>query len=653
MAISYDTPAARRAAILAGELTISGGDGDEAPEAPAEGATSGDASTTDAPAPEATTEGTTDAPTAEAPAEGETPAADAEQPAPEAATETAMFADLPALPEVPAILDALDENQLIDLWNELEAGFAPRREVASTREEAAFLRQLRADQDRIEQTVTARRSRVEDVTNELAELDAPRTAPERAPAFAGARMSAADVADNRPEQPAAELAPQPASPRPRVAAVASAGIEGTQMGAVMTLPEIGRAIDRAKMGEYGEVRLASIPAFEDQVLDDAGVNIPELLTGTDTDRNDRLIREGVEDFCYERAVRRASAMRANGATTEDPERPARTAAICEPLDIIREIPDAFSTAQRVAPAFPARPIGRLGFQFTPSMHLSDMASGVATWTETNQAAVDVTNTATWKPIVDVSCPTALKVKAQASVAAFRFDITTEMSLPERIGNATNAIMAQKTRNKEAGLLALIDAYCGAYSYTGVYGALPTFARALNQLITQMAYVDRLDEPNYTVFIPRAVSTLLGVDRVARAFGQDMLPVDVLTELRQMLDGVGEVIETLDAASGEPGYPLFKIQEPGDAKINIPDLAGDYRVRVVDPTGAIYGETGELNMGVTRSPDLLRQNKALYFVEDFYLLAKHGPQHWSYIDMHLCDNGARAGFLTPANCSTAS
>jgi hypothetical protein len=44
---------------------------------------------------------------------------------------------------------------------------------------------------------------------------------------------------------------------------------------------------------------------------------------------------------------------------------------------------------------------------------------------------------------------------------------------------------------------------------------------------------------------------------------------------------------------------------------------------------IYAETGEINSGTYRSTAEVRQNKAVYFTEEFLLLAKHGPTPGGY------------------------
>lgn len=629
---SFTSHEARRAALLAGEILISGGD-EDTPATPESDAPGGVAETpADTPTADAVDGMVVDAPVADAPAPDAT-AADIVDAA------DAVAADEPLLPEVPTVAETLsgvDDAELRTQWEALNEAWSARRPHAATERDVTELTRIRAEQERISAELTGRTERATSVVDGLAALDA---ATPELPAAAPAFASAAHVAAARTAQPPATQQPTGTDPKPRAVLVASAGTAEATAGSEMDWATLGLSVDAVKTAGDGSISLAKIPGF--MAMRTAGADgIPEALTDENTvRRNGELIAEAVADFRH----------RKYGAELP----PTRIAAICDPLDIIRDIPDAFVTTERVAPVFPQRPIGRLGFQFMPSMTLSQVSAGSTVWNETNQAAVDPTNPATWKPIVDITCPPIQTARAEAVTAALRFDITLEMSNPERLQNATNALMAVKTRNKEARLLTVIDSLSGKYTFTGDYGALPTFVKAVNSLTAQLASADRLDESRLTMLIPRAVSALLGTDRSARAYGQDLTPADVLTELRAGLDGVADVVETLDWGTNEPGYPLFRLQEPADPEIAIPPLAGEYRVRLFDPTGAIYGETGEMNMGVQRSPDLLRMNKSQLFVEEFFVLAKHGPQHWATIDMQLCDNGARAGLINPPSCTNLS
>lgn len=548
-----------------------------------------------------------------------------------------------ANPEALAALHATPEADLRAAYAILGSIWDRERPGAEERgaEAAQRLIEVRARQQIAAGELQRRRDAATAAADRLNQLDvggAP-ALPDPSPAFA----SAASVAGARGGQPpAAQNPPSPGPSRPRVAAVASAGPAGGGAGQEpMTLSALGAAIDAVKNSPGdGEIYLAQLPSYTDMRARVAGAAdvVPEPLSiGHGATKNDALIAEAVEDWRDRKAGRAP-----------------RQGTICGPFDIIRDIPSEFVTDEPVSDIWPSRPATRLGFQYTPSIHMSDVQAGVAGWTDANQALVDPTLQSTWKPIVDITCPTPLTVKAQAVTAALRFDNTTEMSLPERIANATKALQAQKARAKEGQLLSLLDALSSAYHFSSSYGALATLIEAVNTLLAQAEYVDRLGELEWTMIIPPGVLALLSIDRANRAYGEDIPKIDVLKELSAGLDGVTSVVETLDASTnGEPGLPFAALNPAGQLPIPIPTLATDQRIRLVAPEAAIYSETGDLYVGVQRSPELLRQNKAIYFEEEYFLFAKHGPQPWLFIDVALCPNGGRAGLINPYTCAKAS
>lgn len=546
-----------------------------------------------------------------------------------------------SIPELPADIESAEEADLRELHGQLDEVHAARRQTARTQADIDALADIRSRQNTIVSELNRRREEEQRVIEQLTALDAEPapTLPDAVPAMA--TVSAAQVASLRGRQPGtAQNPPTPAAARPRVAMMAGASTEIVPAGSSMDWAQLGQAFDRAKRGRSGQAILASLPSFEEMgAFDRADM----LSSDHGASFNDRLMSE----------AQRAWKARRRGETVE-----AKVAAICGPLDYIRDIPDAFSTAEPVSGIFPSRPAGRLGYQFTPSVVLSDVASGVTLWDETDQGNVDPTNSATWKPCVEVECPSQTEVRAEAVPACITFDITTEMSNPERIANATRALMAVKARTKEARVLQVIDSLSHAYSFEGAYGALPAVIEALNTIIAQLTYANRLDDPDYTLIVPPAVAQLLTIDRASRAYGAEAETSDVLTYLRSNVDGVSEVVRSLDASAGtagadEPGLPFSALPTVGQAnRIPLPWIScATYRLRLVAPEAALYSETGEVNVGVGRDTNLQRQNRAQYFTEDFFMLAKSGPQPWATLDIQLRADGSRAGLVEPVGCAS--
>jgi hypothetical protein len=152
--------------------------------------------------------------------------------------------------------------------------------------------------------------------------------------------------------------------------------------------------------------------------------------------------------------------------------------------------------------------------------------------------------------------------------------------------------------------------------------------------------------------------VLAMDRANRGYNPDEgtgATSDVMDYVLSNCEGVSRVVESMDASLGsEPGTfmdPLPTVFGQQAAAGAIPYLSGAvYRIRLVDPSAAIFAETGELNAGVLRDSNLIRQNRTGYFTEQFFFLAKQGPQPWATIDLHLCGDGARAGLVATNGCT---
>lgn len=605
-----DLTARHRAIFLAG---VSGADGDDA---------SGDAPSADA----------AEAPAAEAPAESTEVSAEGESAeTPEEAIE------VPALPDD---LTTVSVEDLSSLHAELGEVRDALRGEARTQADLDRIREIGGRRNAIADELQRRVDEDAAVREGLAQLDEELTQ-ERAlpePDMALASMtprapSAAQIAKARGAQTAAaQESPATEAPRPRVPLLAAISGGDAPVGSEMSLASLGAALDRVKNGASRTV-VASLAPFTE--TPDLGI---EVLGRGSAEHNSELMRETREAF---KAQRRGEA-------------DARVAAICTPLDVIRDIPDAFDTSEPVRDIFPSRPIGRLGFQFIRSVGLSDLAGSTTTWDDTDQSTVDEETPGTWKPCLDMDCPSPVTATAEAVTACLTWDITTEMSNPEYVANLMNALNALRARTKEARILQLVDALSSAYTYAGGgYGAVPTLIAAINTAIAQATYANRLDDPAYTVVLPPGLVAVLAIDEAGRAYNSDTV-TDILRYVTQRCDGVRDVTMSLDAsASGtEPGIPFQALNAPGAAAVALPSLddgAGQHRIRIIDPSAAIYGETGDLNVGTTADSQLLRQNKTQYFAEEFLLLTKQGPEPWFSIDVTLCPDGSRAGLIEPFGC----
>lgn len=548
----------------------------------------------------------------------------------------------PSAPTVPDAdgIKAVEEDALREMYEQLEewrVGARERRDVDGVR--AAL-----AEKQRIADELTRRDAAEKQRDAELAELDKAEvpSLPEKEVAPAGSGASAAQLAATSASQPIAEVKPPTSRARPTVPLLAAAGTEVLPAGEPMNYAQLGQAIDRAKRGRPGQTILASLPGFE--AMTDESMPTP-LSERNGVSVNDELIQEAIAQW-REREVARTAGL--------EPDYGAWTGAICEPFDIIRDIPDAFVTDMPVSAIFPSRPAGRGGFQFTASGSIADVVGGVSRWTEDDQAAVDPSDDSTWKPCVEYDCPEATSAVLEWITVCATFPITLEMSNPERVRNLNNALGALEARTYEGRILQRIDQLSHGYVFSGDYGALPTVVEAVNTVLAQLTFAERQRKGNYTLIIPPSFVETILIDRMNHGFNADET-ADVMNVLRANIPSV-RVVESLDASlGGEPGLPFVDLPPIGNqAAAASPDfLTGQVlRLRLVDPSAAIYAETGEMNAGVLRDANLIRQNRTGFFRERGFFLEKHGPQPWATIDVRLCADGARAALTGPHGCATS-
>lgn len=602
------------------EDTPDGGNGDEVP---AEG---GDAAPPADPAPEG----------GDAPAGDGDAAGDGEGDAP-----ASPEASIPALP---ADLTVEPVESLQALYAEIETardalldGVRGQAELDAVQEATNRRTQIRAEISRRIDDAQRVRQQAESVRAEIEAEDAlPEVEGLVLASATPAPPSAAQIASARGVQPAsAQQSPTPTRQRPRAALTANIGGDNAQIGQHITDADLAEMLDRTKHSAARTI-VAALPAYTEM---GPNADVGMILGQGSPEQNSAMMREIRETWAAgQRAVR-------DGQPLD-----ARTAAICEPLDIRREIPDAFNTNEPIRGIFPNSPATRLGFQYFRSVGLADVSGAVNVWTETLQGDVDPDTSSTWKPCLEIDCPSAQSIKAEAIVACLLWDLTMEMSNPENLANLRNALNALRARIKEGKILQRIDANSSHYTHDGDYGAVPTLIEALNTAMAIGGFVNRLEDETYTAILPPGAVAVLLIDLVSRGF-EGFGVTDALGYVRDRVAGVGQVVMSLDASlSGEPSLPFPALNPVGDAADPLPSLNDTYRVRLLDPSAAIYSETGQLNMGTTADSQLLRQNKTQFFQEEFLLLAKQGPQPWFAIDVDLCANGARAGWVTPTTCS---
>ena len=431
---------------------------------------------------------------------------------------------------------------------------------------------------------------------------------------------------------AAATAPIPAAPaysRPAVAYTAGAGQTAFSQGRELDMTSLTEAWKsqqniRANRST-GPVRsvVAGLASFEE-----SGELAVEILNRDSTVRNDRLIAESVAE--HRRMLR------------GEPAPTAHAAAICDPLDIIREIPFSGVTATPFGDIFPQRPIGRLGFTYTPASSISEPASGIAIWNDEDQDGVDPDDSSTWKPTVLIECTDPLTVTAEELTTSATVDTSTEMSSPEKVAEFMLKLAVARARRREQYLLSLFAPTAINWNWTEEFGAYATLTRAVHTALPQLIYPERLDEGDYTLVLDPGFFNKLVMDELTKCNDADEAASNVLSRL-QSNTGLRVVI-LRDFAVGGPTFG--DLPAVGGGAVSLTALPTVLTARIVPTPAYIFGATGEEQTGWQTDPQLSRQNRKQAFSAEWILLAKHAQHPAAKINVSAPTNGARGGCIAP-------
>lgn len=480
---------------------------------------------------------------------------------------------------------------------------------------------LRARQKEIAELITTRQTEAAELAERAKALE------EEAPKLPQPVAASVITANRKPQSKTEQKSSETKAGPPKMEFLSGSDQTRVEPGTPISFDQMGEAVQSyMSTGRRGTMRLASISGWDS--LSDS----PEPLTqAAGASRNTQLIHESSDEWL---AKHRG-------------EQPAKTAAICDPKDPIREVPACSSDSTPVTDIFPSRPAGRLGFAFIRGMDLATLGTGeaVSVWDEEDQASVDPDDPDTWKTCLDVACATPAEVEALAVTGCIIYDNTTEISSPERIQNVLEQLSALRARAKDTSALGIIDTASPAIPSFGVgafgNGTLPVLVDAVMTATAQGDWPNRREDPPRTMIVDTALLAAVATDQAQRAFGAICDESAALDCLRSYFGNYGiDVVRTLDGF--DQGAPFVNPFDALTAGIGLPESS---RVRLVTPADWIYFDTGDINVGVVRDASLVRQNKAQWFAEEYFGLAQHGCGPTISFELDLCANGARSGFVS--------
>ena len=507
---------------------------------------------------------------------------------------------------------------------------------------------------------------------------------EEAVELAEPAIAEGDLADEVPDTPegieTSEATEATETPEPALASVTSDQVTEGAQGDVSTSeepPGVAPAVFQAAVGQDEHVAGAELGLEDLMGLYNAQIRMSRgEQDGSHRARLasvDRHIPGAVPEVGQSVDENTAILMEARAnrvPSKEGQEAMVKTAALCGPPEIIREIPQCVSASRKVASKFP-RVTSKYGhFQWFDEVSLQDVWANVDHWTDADQASVDETSRATWKQCLDLACPAdPLTAKIHPIYHCLTVDVLKEFSAPEHLASTMNALSGAHARLAEGHLLHLIRDNSHIYSHaagTGGYGpanqgALPTIVDGVAAVLAAAGFGGRLDldVSGYEVWFPQPLEKLL----FAEAFRNDGAThggTEASAAIQAAFAGLGVGYDTfLDQATDETktvseGVELYPNALPavGGAAVQLGLQANGaafptgFTAYVIAPDSGFYFEKPEINMGFERSPELARQNKSQMFQETFEGLGKQGCQPWFAIDFTLCFEGGRVGVEAP-------
>ena len=452
----------------------------------------------------------------------------------------------------------------------------------------------------------------------VSDMNSPEAVVEAAAEIVDAKVASVGAPPARPIAPDVEA-------RPEAKYLAGPNQNEFSRGEELDLRGLGRAFEsrRTKMqpgldGKATRAVIAGLGAYED----DPDFGLPILSRANTPERNTAIMIEASQAHMEQRAARLAGEPVA-----------AHTAAICEPLDHIRPIPEVGTTEEPFSALFAQRPMGRLGASFMPATSISSVNGAISVWDEDDQAAIDPDDSSTWKPCIEITCGEVAEVKAKELTTCVTVDTATEMSSPERVKEVLHHIGVQRSRRREQHILGLWDVTASGYLFTGTYGATASLFQAVLTALPQLLYPEREDPANYDLVLEPGYIEKLTYDQNNKSYTD---PEDVLALIRKVT-GLNTVV-LRDFAGASP----FQVPPtPNTSAVTLAEIPDTNRVRIV-PSGAyLYAATGEESTGWQTDTSLVRQNKQQLFSAEWIYLAKHSGAKAGFIDITSVGNGSFA------------
>jgi len=324
---------------------------------------------------------------------------------------------------------------------------------------------------------------------------------------------------------------------------------------------------------------------------------------------------------------------------------------CGPDDAITAIKECGDTTRPFSDSLPTITGGDV--RFVRQIDLADALTGVTEWTCADQDSVDPEVISTWKPCFELDCEAEVSSQLYGVPACATFTTQQFIGNPDLIANLEHVM--QVAYNKTAELLAyarfkaLASQYSFGYALTG-YGAGAQLLVVVGWWMELVRANLREANPGYTLTIPAGLKERIITDGFLTGQRSPDETWGAVTDRLAQL-GVTNVIELVDEITGVPA-PLAHatVAAPGGPIAVGAPHPNVQEIALYRPSDFSLLMAPELDLGVTRDPQLARQNKLQWFVESFEDVIKPGCAPAATIQAAFCASGIRAAAGEGEDCT---
>lgn len=334
---------------------------------------------------------------------------------------------------------------------------------------------------------------------------------------------------------------------------------------------------------------------------------------------------------------------------QTPDALTAAACFCGPDEVKPDFQVVGDTARPFRNMFTSIPISGGGFRYYRDLSINPDSGSVNIWTCDDQDLVDAADPTTWKECSELDCFTDNEAGAYMITACTIVNTLHRWAHPYQIDRWIDKLQVEYAALAETALIDIVEADAGTPFTVGVagdtmanYGPKAQLAYALASLSFAMGYQFRSRGlEGHVVSIPRALGDLILADQRLRGFDNGETRE---TLLRQVGADFGvRLVERLDESTSRKAAAAATVTAlNAGGKIDTtttPLVMPTQRLYIIRPDQWVHGEGAIVGADWHVDTPLLRQNKQLYFWENWELLERTGVEKAYIVDLDTDIRGA--------------